>query len=108
VLAKRHVKFPTLVKATKSVKTGSVQIIEELRSFSGFCLAFSDKFIETVAVFIEKLLLIFHFHAYRCRTLELPVKVYEMWIDIIQEGSLWFQPERNRKSTAKWINITPL
>lgn len=57
---------------------------------------------------VETRLFIFHLNRYSETSLQLRVEVYEVGIDVIQEGVLWFQTQRRRESTAEWLDVTPV
>src|SRR2546426_9697271 len=101
VLSERDIEFTALVEAAETIETSAIQIVEELRGFSGFCAAVSDQLVEARAMRIEKSLVITRFDLYRQSTPELRVEIDQVRIEIVQHGSLWLQTQRDRQSPAK-------
>ncbi len=105
--AKWNIESTALVKPAQTIEASAVEIIEELSRFSVPPFAVVDQFVETAAMRVETRLLIRHFDSWFQTSLQMSVKIYEVGIDVVQEGTFRSQTERGRESTAEGLNVSP-
>jgi len=105
VLTKRYVEFTALIEAAESIEASPIQIIEDLGRFCVLPFVVLDQFIKTTPMSIEAFLIISHLDSYLEATLQLSVKVYQVRINIIQEGTVGPQTYWNCQSAAERLDI---
>lgn len=105
VPAERHVELPTLIKATQTVITCPIQVIEEFGRLTISVLALCDQLVESITMTIENRFRVFHLDSNFQAALDLLVKVYEMRIDIVEHTFRRSQPERYSKPPAKRLHV---
>ena len=54
---------------------------------------------------VEALFLILHLDCYLEALLQLSIKVYQVRIDVIEEGVLWSQTQRRGEPAAERLNV---
>ena len=106
MLTKRYVEFTALIEAAESIEASPIQIIEDLCRCRALPFFFLDQLIKTTPMSIEAFLIISHLDGYLETTLQLSIKVYQVRIDIIQEGTVGSQTYGDRKSTAERLDIS--
>jgi hypothetical protein len=102
------IEIPALIKTTKTIETRTVKVIEQLRGFLAVCFTLSNQTVESIALAIKERLVVSHLHAHSQTILQLTVKIYQMWIDVIQQRKLWLQPKHNGETAAKWLHVSSL
>ncbi len=107
VTPKWHIEFAALIEAAESVEASPVEIVEELRRLGALQFAVSDQLIEPTSVPVETLLFVSHLDRYLKTALQMRVKVYQVGIDVIQDGALWSQTEWACESAAEGLNVAP-
>ncbi len=100
-----HIKFSALVKATKTVKASSVQVIKKLRGFRRSHSPRLDEFIEAAPTPVIAGFFVSHPNRKLEAALQLLVKIDQVWIDVVEDCAIRLQPERNGQSAAKWFDI---
>jgi len=108
VLTERHVEFAVAIEAAQTVETSAVQIIKELRCLLRARRTVLDELIEARAMRVEKSAVVASIDLNRQATSHLPVEIHQMRIDVIQQGSLRLQSQRNCQPAAEWLNITTI
>ncbi len=75
ITAKRHIEFATTIKTTESVKTGAIQIVEQLGCFRSLAETLLDQFIKSAPMLVEQLFVISRLNLYCQTALSLSIKV---------------------------------
>jgi hypothetical protein len=105
---KRYIKFALAIETAESVEASAIQIVEKLRSFWRLLFTMFDQFIESTAVGVKDFFFVPHLNRDLQTTLNLPIEIYEMRIDIVQESQCGPQPESHGQSTTKRLNVAPV
>lgn len=107
VTPKRHVEVAAAIKAAESVKAGAIQKVEKLRGFAALCFPVAHQLVKACAMAIEKLLVVAHLDSHLQPTLRLHIKIYQVWIEIVQNCLPGLQSKRRRQSAAKRFDVPP-
>jgi len=83
VSAERDIKLTTTIEATETIEAGAIEIVEELRRLRRLRLAVSYQLIEPSAMAVETCFVVLHLDCNAETALQLPVKVYQVRIDVV-------------------------
>ena len=93
MFAKWHIKLATAIEPAESVEASPIEIIEQLRGFCALRAAIIDQQVEAFAVSIKTLFFILHLDRDIEAPLQVLVKIYQVRIDVIQQGAIRPQPQ---------------
>src|ERR1044071_4175568 len=101
VSPERHIEIAALVEATEAIETRPVQIVEQLRAFLRVRIAASNQSIKTIALAIEKLLVVAHPHTHSQTILHVTIEVDQVRVDVVQQRLFGLESQHNSKPAAK-------
>src|SRR5688500_11881848 len=108
VRAEGDIEPAALVETAKTVEARAVQIIEQLRRLTAFCAAVLNQLIEALAMPVEELLVVAHLDPRLHAVLQVPVKVDEMRVDVVEQRPRRLQAKHDREPAAKRFNVAAI
>jgi hypothetical protein len=107
VSAKWNIEFAALIEPAETVEAGAIKIIEKLGRFRRIFLR-SSEVIETLAMLVEHFFIVFHFNVQLEAFLNLTIEIYEMRVNVVENGKPGLKTKRNCEAAAKRFDISSI
>jgi hypothetical protein len=95
VAAEGDIEFAASVEPAQPVVSSSIQIIKERSRFLRGFLTVKQQFIKSRPMAIKMVLVIGHLDRQVQSALKPSIEIHKVWIDVIQEGAFWHEPQRD-------------
>jgi len=107
VSAKWNIEFAALVEPAETVEASTIEIIEKLGRFRRSFLR-SSEVIETLAMFVEDSFIVFHSDSQFETPLNLTIEIYEMRVNVVENGKPGLKTKRNCEAATKRFDISSI